>query len=87
YKDNGDGTHSPYELNINFLSALTEPDDDIDMKARKFLAAQALLLSFIGVPAIYIHSLLGSENDLDGMHQSGINRRINRKKLKLDELE
>ena len=87
YKDNGDGTHSPYELNINFLSALTEPDDDVDTKARKFLAAQALLLSFIGVPAIYIHSLLGSENDLDGMHQSGLNRRINRKKLKLDQVE
>jgi len=87
YKDNGDGTHSPYELNINYLSALTEPEDDIDLKARKFLAAQALLLSFIGVPAIYIHSLLGSENDLDGMHQSGLNRRINRKKLKLDDVE
>lgn len=87
YKDNGDGTHSPYELNINYLSALTNPEDNDELKARKFLAAQALLLSFIGVPAIYIHSLLGSENDLDGMHQSGINRRINRKKLELEKVE
>ncbi|MDR3430797.1 MAG: sugar phosphorylase [Rouxiella aceris] len=87
YKDNGDGTHSPYELNINYLSALTEADDSTPIKVRKFLAAQALLLSFIGVPALYIHSLLGSENDLEGMHQSGINRRINRKKLTLDSVE
>ncbi|MEG3132993.1 alpha-amylase family glycosyl hydrolase [Rouxiella sp. T17] len=87
YKDNGDGTHSPYELNINYLSAITEANDSTELKTRKFLAAQALLLSFLGVPALYIHSLLGSENDLDGMHQSGISRRINRKKLKLDELE
>ncbi|CAM3669223.1 sugar phosphorylase [Rouxiella silvae] len=87
YKDNGDGTHSPYELNINYLSAITEVDDSIELKANKFLAAQALLLSFMGVPAIYIHSLLGSENDLEGMHQSGLSRRISRKKLQLDDVE
>ncbi|MCC3718715.1 alpha-amylase family glycosyl hydrolase [Rouxiella badensis] len=87
YKDNGDGTHSPYELNINYLSAITEADDSVELKTRKFLAAQSLLLAFMGVPAIYIHSLLGSENDLEGMHQSGLSRRINRKKLHLDEVE
>jgi len=87
YKYNSDGSQSPYELNINYLSALTEPDDSIDSKSDKFLAAQSILLSFIGVPAIYYHSLLGSENDLQGMFSSGINRRINREKLDLDRLE
>ena len=87
YKDNGDGTYAPYELNINYLSAITEPDDSNSLKAGKFLAAQSILLSFIGVPAIYYHSLLGSENDVQGMLDSGINRRINRKKLNLDELQ
>ncbi|OCH33075.1 sugar phosphorylase [Aliivibrio fischeri] len=87
YKDNGDGTQSPYELNINYLSALTEPDDNSKKKSDKFLAAQSILLSFIGVPAIYYHSLLGSENDVKAMLESGINRRINREKFNLDELE
>ncbi|ASI89977.1 sugar phosphorylase [Vibrio mediterranei] len=87
YKHNGDGTQSPYELNINYLSAITEPEDNIELKSRKFLAAQAILLSFIGVPAIYYHSLLGSENDLPGMIDSGINRRINREKFELESLE
>ncbi|PSU33574.1 alpha-amylase family glycosyl hydrolase [Photobacterium lutimaris] len=87
YKNNGDGTQSPYELNINYLSAITEPGDNSINKARKFLAAQSLLLSFIGVPAIYYHSLLGSENDIAAMEDSGINRRINREKFNLDELE
>jgi glycosidase len=87
YKDNGDGTHSPYELNINYLSAITEPEDKNEQKANKFIAAQSVLLSIVGVPAIYYHSLFGSENDLEGMHQSGINRRINRQKLTLQELE
>ncbi|WP_418642720.1 sugar phosphorylase [Vibrio chaetopteri] len=87
YKNNGDGTQSPYELNINYLSAITEPTDSIDDKAKKFIAAQSILLSFIGVPAIYYHSLLGSENDVQGMLDSGINRRINREKLDLAKLE
>ncbi|MGI9279028.1 MAG: sugar phosphorylase [Endozoicomonas sp.] len=86
FKANTDGSQSPYELNINYLSALTEPDDDVATKARKFLAAQSILLSFIGVPAIYYHSLLGSENDMEGMETSGINRRINREKLDIDPL-
>ncbi|WP_108653082.1 sugar phosphorylase [Dongshaea marina] len=87
YKSNGDGSQSPYELNINYLSALCEPTDSNQLKARKFLAAQSILLSLIGVPAIYYHSLLGSSNDRQGMLESGINRRINREKLKLEPLE
>ncbi|WP_062269702.1 alpha-amylase family glycosyl hydrolase [Endozoicomonas arenosclerae] len=87
FKANTDGSQSPYELNINYLSALTDPADDVETKARKFLAAQSVLLSFIGVPAIYYHSFLGSENDIEGMESSGINRRINREKLELNQLE
>lgn len=87
YKNNGDGTQSPYELNINYLSAITEPSDSIDTKVAKFVAAQSILLSFIGVPAIYYHSFLGSENDVQGMLDSGINRRINREKFALDAIE
>ncbi|MCS2157291.1 alpha-amylase family glycosyl hydrolase [Scandinavium sp. H11S7] len=83
WKDNGDGTRSPYELNINYLSALCEPDDSNDIKVAKTTAAHAILLALKGVPALYYHSLLGSENDLAGMTSSGINRRINREKLVL----
>ena len=86
FKKNTDGSQSPYELNINYLSAITEADDSDEIKARKFIAAQSLLLSFVGVPAIYYHSLLGSENDIAGMEESGINRRINREKLDIDTL-
>lgn len=87
WKNNSDGSTSPYELNINFLSALSEPGDNDQIKTAKTTAAHAILLSLRGVPAIYYHSLLGSENDLRGVEQSGINRRINRQKLALAELE
>ncbi|POT56016.1 sugar phosphorylase [Citrobacter amalonaticus] len=87
WKNNGDGTASPYELNINYLSALSEPNDNNEIKTAKMLAAHAILFSLKGVPALYYHSLLGSENDQDAVEQSGINRRINRQKLSLARLE
>ncbi|MFD2612438.1 sugar phosphorylase [Paenibacillus gansuensis] len=81
YRDNGDGTRSPYELNINYQDALTHPEDSDERRVQRFLAAHAILLSLAGVPGIYIHSLVGSRNDYMGVEQSGINRRINREKL------
>lgn len=86
YKDNGDGTKSPYELNINYLDALTHPEESDVVRTKKFMAAHTILLSVIGVPGIYIHSLLGSRNYYQGVEESGINRRINREKLDLNEL-
>lgn len=82
FKSNSDGSKSPYEMNINYMDALTDPSS-VDNKKRtdKFLAAQAILLSVAGVPGIYVHSLLGSQNWYEGVERSGINRRINREKL------
>jgi len=41
----------------------------------------------VGVPAVYVHSLLGTTPDLAGMTESGINRRVNRATLDADALE
>ncbi len=87
YKNNPDGSKSPYELNINYLSALCDDTMTILEKRNKFMAAQTILLSLQGIPGIYIHSLLGSENDIIGMQKSNINRRINREKINLINLE
>lgn len=81
FKDNGDGTKSPYELNINYQDALSHPDESDANRILKFIAAETILLSLQGVPAIYIHSLLGSRNDYYGMTTSEIPRRINREKI------
>ncbi|OJF91898.1 alpha-amylase family glycosyl hydrolase [Alkalibacterium sp. 20] len=87
YKSNPDGSQSPYELNINYMDMLKDEGDSLEVLVRKSLAAHSILLSFIGVPAIYYHSFLGSENDRDGLESSDINRRINRKKLEYDRLK
>ena len=84
YKNNSDGTKSPYEMNINYMDGLRLEGDTDDLHCKRFLAAQSILYSMIGVPGVYIHSLLGSGNDLEGMTSSGINRRINREKLDYD---
>lgn len=81
YKNNKDFSVTPYELNINFQDAVANKDDQQDIRISKFIASQVILLSFIGVPGIYIHSLLGSRNDYKGLESSKINRRINREKL------
>ncbi|MCC5890196.1 MAG: alpha-amylase [Alkalibacterium sp.] len=87
YKTNPDGTQSPYELNINYMDMLKDDSDSAEQLVQKSLAAHSILLSFIGVPAIYYHSLLGSDNDREGLEKSGINRRINREKLEVNQLK
>lgn len=89
YKNNPDGSKSPYELNISYFDALSNPAtaETLDLQAARFLAAHAILLALRGLPAIYFHSLFGSRNDRPGAESSGIPRRINRKKLLLEDLE
>lgn len=88
YKQNADGSKSPYELNINYLDALTDPKEpDQKIRADRFMAAQAIMLSLQGVPGIYYHSLLGSGNWVQGAEESGIPRKINREKLNRMQLE
>ncbi|MBF0705597.1 sugar phosphorylase [Alkalihalobacillus hwajinpoensis] len=87
YKNNGDGTKSPYELNINYLDAISNNGESNEKKAKRFIAAQSVLLSLMGVPGIYVHSLLGSQNDQSGVDETGRYRSINREKLSRSTLE
>lgn len=79
YRQNSDGSRSPYELNITYLDALgADP--------LKFMASQAIQMILPGVPAVYIHSLLGSRNWTAGVAQTGRPRSINRERLALPAL-
>ncbi len=83
-KSNPDGSKSPYELNITYIDALARCGDDAQRLARRFISSQAVQFALPGVPAVYIHSLLGTRNWREGMEKSGIPRRINRRQLQLD---
>lgn len=85
YKENPDGSQSAYEINVSYFSAVKEGYDFPTAK-RRFLNAHGVLLGMKGDPAIYIHSYLGSENDMEGVRTTGMNRSINRQKFNYYEL-
>ena len=87
-KKNADGSVSPYELNLSFYDAINDPlhPASTGREAEKFLASQAIPLALMGVPGLYIHSLLGSRNDLDGVKSTGRARSINREQFSLPAL-
>ncbi|WP_315313530.1 alpha-amylase family glycosyl hydrolase [Pantoea vagans] len=87
YKNNPDGTTSPYEINVTYLDALNSETDDDATRLKRFLLAHAILLVFPGVPAIYIQSILGGRNHYDGVRAAGHNRAINRQKYDLQQIE
>ena len=87
YKNNPDGTTSPYEINVTYLDALNSEADDDATRLKRFLLAHAILLVFPGVPAIYIQSILGGRNHYDGVRAAGHNRAINRQKYDLQQIE
>jgi sucrose phosphorylase len=78
-RDAGD-RQRPYEINVALYSAFEE-------SLPAYLAAHTLLLSFQGMPALYIHSLLATSNDLDLVEQTGRTRSINRGHWQLDALQ
>lgn len=78
----------PYEINISLFSALsgTHKGKD-DWGVQRMLCAHAIMMSLEGIPAFYIHSLLGTENDLEKLERLGQNRAINRHNWIQEELE
>lgn len=89
WKNNSDGSRAPYEMNINYLDALADPDvpESPEQLARRFLTAHAILAALPGVPALYFHSLVGSRGDRSAADTTGIPRRINRERFTLARLE
>jgi sucrose phosphorylase len=51
------------------------------------MASQAIMLALRGIPGLYVHSLLGSRNNHEGVEQTGIKRMINREKISEDRTE
>ncbi|EOC5542566.1 sugar phosphorylase [Listeria monocytogenes] len=86
YKQNPDGSKSPYEINVTYMDALSKQADTDDLRMSRFLVAHAVLMSIPGVPAVYVQSILGSRNDYSGVEITGHNRTINRKKYDLAEI-
>ncbi len=82
-KRNSDGSVSPYELNLTYFDAINDPnaDESKSLQVKRFMVSQSIPIVLMGIPGIYIHSLLGSRNDYDGVKVTGRARSINREQL------
>ena len=87
YKNNSDGSQSPYELNCNYQDLLSSPKDSDELRFKRLMLSQIIMLSMPGVPGIYFHSLVGSRNDLEGVKVTQRNRTINREKFDFHKLQ
>jgi hypothetical protein len=83
-----DGSDHPYEMNIALFDAMRGTLDGPDEhQIVRFVCSQTVMMSLQGIPAFYIHSLLASPNDTDGVKRTSHNRTINRSQLDYGELE
>jgi len=89
HKDDASGAQKPYELNINYFDALSDPhaEESVSTQINRFMTAQAIMLALVGVPGIYFHSLFGSRSWRAGVDLTGRNRTINRQKFDLAAFE
>lgn len=82
-----DGDEVPYELNIGFIDALSDPSDPDELRVARMALAHSIAFTLPGVPAVYIHSLAGSRSAPELVAETGAARSINRARLDADRLE
>lgn len=83
-----DGSDTPYEINISYFDAMMGTRLGPDQwQIERFICVQSILLTLQGLPALYIHSLLATPNDHQGVARTGRLRSINRRRWQWPEIE
>jgi sucrose phosphorylase len=79
WRTSQEGEQKPYEMNISLYDAMQGTIDGKDQwNFERFICAHTIMFALEGIPGIYIHSLIGTQNDLEGFSKSRQNRSINR---------
>ncbi len=83
YRRMSDGSEKPYEINTTLFDAFKgtidwEGEGEDGYQVDRLVTSQAIMLALEGIPAIYVHALLGTENDIERMDKTGHRRSINR---------
>jgi len=83
YRDDGDGTESPYELNCTWYSALNREGarEPQALQVDRFMSSRAIAMVLMGVPGIYLPSVFGAKNDTTASLAGHEKRSINRKTI------
>jgi sucrose phosphorylase len=89
YRRTPEGGDQPYEMNISLYDALkgTTTRGPDQWQLQRFVCAHAIMLALEGIPAFYMHSLFGTENDHEKVEHTGRLRSINRSHWNIDILE
>ena len=88
YRSLDNDVPSPYEVNISLFDALQGTKDGKDQHGiERFICAHCIMLALEGIPAIYIHSLLGTRNDYKKFEHTSNARAINRHQYDIEELD
>ena len=80
YKMTENHTEEPYEINSTWWSAINGDDgkEDIAFQVKRHLASRSLALVLQGVPAAYVHGVMGTPNDHNLAKKTGVKRDVNR---------
>jgi sucrose phosphorylase len=82
------GEQKAYEMNIALYDALQGTVKGKDQwNFERFICAHAVMFGLEGIPGIYIHSMLGTQNDYQKLANTHHNRSINRRRWHVDALE
>lgn len=82
------GAQKAYEMNISLFDAMQGTTNGKDQwNFERFICAHAIMFALEGIPGIYIHSLLGTQNDYQKLANTHHNRSINRHRWHDEALE
>lgn len=82
------GQQTAYEMNISLYDALQGTTKGTDQwNFERFICAHTIMFALEGVPGIYIHSMLGTQNDYQKLENTQHNRSINRHRWHQDKLD
>ena len=80
YKMTENHTEEPYEINSTWWSAVNGEGDNenIAFQVKRYIASRSIAMVLQGVPAAYLHGVIGTPNDHDLVKKTGVRRDVNR---------
>lgn len=82
-----DGNDVPYELASTWFALMTAIDPDPERALARHVLSQAFVLALRGIPLLYTHVLLATDNDIERYRKSGVARDLNRADVDFRALE
>lgn len=88
YKGTEEKKQEPYEINSTWWSALNgnAADESLRLQVSRFLASRSIALALKGIPGLYVHGIIGTENDPEIVRQTGSSRDINRQVIEFADM-